>query len=904
MKQRQLLTLASSILLLASCGGGSQPAATTSNASSGGEASSAQASTSVPSSDPSYAKAPGNYVFPSYTMFSKAEADALPALGEKEIVAFCPVSSGQTNVYNWTRDSGGDHAFASWPGTPMTEKYNDKWFKVHYQGYDDLWIIFNGKGQTRDMHMTHGGYWWFWEADQDIHDTIPNSYFVDTASFIDGKTIRVVTNSAMSSFSLYADNDVVVSGNIDYNALDISLGNHKIDINKKYWIKAKVGEEELTKDVALYSLYGTKEFNAEYAYEGDDLGLTYGKESSTFKVWSPVSSEVNLKIYNTGTPASYGVGGSDEAVAILKMTKQDKGVWSVKVDGDLDGKYYTYEVTNKVYNKKEIVDPYARSTGVNGLRGMILNLEKTNPTGWDTVSPKAIDRKATVVYETHISDLTSASSWNGDAAKKKKFAGFHQTGTSITKNNKVITTGFDHIKELGVNAVQILPMYDQANDERKDVFNWGYNPLNYNVPEGLYSSDPYDGAVRVKELKELIRDYNQAGINIIMDVVYNHVAGAVESNFDVLFPGYFYRYLDNGALSNGSGCGNETASDHYMFRKFMIDSTKYWAKEYKLGGFRFDLMGLHDYETMNELVASVKEVNPSIIIYGEPWQGGTSTMPDDISAKQKNGNKYVGYGQFNDGMRDALIKGGLNKPEATGWATSIEGGFRSEIDAIVDGLKGTTRSDGVIADPDKTVNYVTCHDNYTLHDRIAYNYDGVLEEDDIKAMSKLAQSFVMTSQGTSFMLAGDEFYRSKVLPNGEYDHNSYESSYQVNELDWNLKAENMDTIDMYQKLIALKKNVDGLHLGKDDAAKLDIKVLGSKKNAFTFEIKDTANAKTYKVALQAPFTAEVGDVVELVDAPAIDFTGYSEVYLDSANSGITLSNATHLGFAQVVIAVK
>ena len=875
MKNKNLLVVLTSAMLLASCGGG------------GGDG-------------VKFEKSPGDYTFPEYTTFDGA--DKLPTLGEKEIVAFCPVSAGYSNVYNWTRSSTGDTPFADWPGTPLTEKYDDKWYKVTYQGYEDLWIIFNGAGQTRDMEITHPGYWWFWESDKDIHDSTPVKSWLDSARFVDGQTLRIIGSTNISSFKLYEGEDVIASGNPGYNAIDVKFGSHEINLEKGYKVAATIDGKDFQMPVATNSLYTTDAFNSKYAYEGNDLGVTYSAASSSFKVWSPFSSSIDLRIYDTGTPASFtGTNGSDTPIKTVAMTKGEKGVWSATVEGDLHGKYYTYVVTNGTYTAKEIVDPYARSAGINGLRGMILDMSKTNPEGWNNVSPLQIDRKALVVYESHIADLTSAETWNGTEAGRKRFAGFHEAGTTYTENEVTVKTGFDHIKELGVNAVQILPMFDQANDEANPRFNWGYNPLNYNVPEGVYSSDPFDGAVRVKELKSLIADYVGSGINIIMDVVYNHVAGAVQSNFDVLFPGYYYRYLDNGALANGSGCGNETASEHYMFRKFMIDSVCYWAKEYKLGGFRFDLMGLHDIETMNQLTAEAKKINPAIVIYGEPWQGGTSPLDDKLAALQKNGNEYVGYGQFNDGIRDALLKGGLNPKETLGWGTDIGGDHASDAKTLALGVQGFTSSAGRIDDPDKTVTYVTCHDNYTLHDRIALNKTGKMSAL-VKPMAMLNGAITLTSQGTAFMLSGDEFLRSKKLPNGEYDHNSYESSYEVNQLDWKLKVKHLDHFEKYKVLVNLKKTLAGLHLDKAGAANFKVNVVGAKKNALVYDVVD--GAKTYRIAHQSFIPLSLSGGVFVNTEPAeVDFEGFTPV-LDTVDSDIAFTATTPLSAGQTLIGVK
>jgi len=877
MKKNYFVVVSALFLTLASCGGGS-----------GGMR---------------FEKSPGEYKFPALTPF--VGADTLPELGENEIVAFCPVSAGYTNVYNWTRSGTGDTPFAAWPGSPLVDKYDANWYQVKYQGYDDLWIIFNGSGQTQDMHMTHAGYWWFWESDKDMHDTLPSASWLDSAKFVDEDTIRIVGSTDITKFSLYEGDKELISGNPGYNAVDVKLGGLDFDLDKGYSVKVTIGGKEYTRPVAEQALYATDKFNQKYAYTGDDLGLTYSPTGSTFKVWSPFSSEVKLRIYGTGTPEGYGEGGSNEIEREVAMAKGDHGVWSVSLEGDLNGKYYTYVVTNKTYTAQEIVDPYARSAGINGLRGMILDLSKTNPEGWDSVSPHQTDRKGVVVYESHIADLTSADSWNGSEEGRRKYAGFHESGTTYTKGNVTVKTGFDHIKELGVNAVQILPMFDQANDERVEKFNWGYNPLNYNVPEGLYSSNPYDGAVRVKEMKAMIADYTKAGINIIMDVVYNHVAGAIQSNFDVLFPGYYFRYNDNGSLANGSGCGNETASDHYMFRKFMIDSVAYWAKEYKLGGFRFDLMGLHDVETMNLVTAKAKTINPGIIIYGEPWQGGTSPLDPKKAANQANGNDYVGYGQFNDGIRDALLKGGLNPETALGWGTDVAStGHAADAKTLAKGVQGFTVSAGTIEDPDKTVTYITCHDNYTLHDRIALNRTGRMSSL-VEPMAMLCGAVTLTSQGTAFMLSGDEFLRSKRLPNGKYDHNSYESSYEVNQLDWDLKVTNLSHFENYKKLIELKKTISGLHMDKAAAKNWTVTIAGPKSNALVYEVTDASTNKTYKIAHQACFDMTLKDGAFVCTNPAtIDFSGYEEVVLDTFGSDIQLSATTQLAGGQTLIAVK
>ncbi len=638
------------------------------------------------------------------------------------------------------------------------------------------------------------------QGDSGLYSSIEDIQYGMSAGFVSEKQITINTSTPVTHVAIYEGDTVIAETDTDettairYNIPD----SVKLDLSKNYKTKVKFVADNKEKEcnLSIIPLYGTKMFEDAYCYDGE-LGAIYTQNSTEFKVWSPFSSKIVLKLYEAGN------GGT--AYITKDMTKGDKGVWSVKVDGDLKGKYYTYTVTNDSYNGKEIVDPYAKSAGLNGQRGQIVNFAETNPEGWKTVKPIDYDRNELVVWETHVADVTSSSTWGGSAKNAKKFLGLIETGTTYTEGDVTVTTGFDHIKELGVNAVQFVPIFDQANDEANPQFNWGYNPLNYNVLEGSYSSDPTDGYARIREFKQVVQAYNEAGINIIMDVVYNHVSAAVGSNFDVLCPGYYFRYSANGDMANGSGCGNETASDHYMFRKFMIDSVSFWASEYKLGGFRFDLMGLHDIDTMNQLYATLKEINPSIVVYGEPWTGGTSPLASNKMANQANGNSLVGVGQFNDQMRDALIKGGMNSADKTGWVTT--GSFNSgDFSKILYGMRGAVDIGSMqIDDMTKVVNYVTCHDNYTLYDRV-FAALGTQSKAYIEQMCVLANSVVLTSNGIGFMLAGEEFLRSKreLGATGDAIHNSYEAGYRANELDYSRKIKYAKVFDSYKKLVEFK----------------------------------------------------------------------------------------------------
>ena len=681
-------------------------------------------------------------------------------------------------------------------------------------------------------------------------DSDYNMYSViELAAFADTSTAVVRANMPISKYKFYKNGELVEDNAKAGNAKRVSIPVSDFDFTAGYKAEVTiVNGDVLVANISKALVLGDKTFEDAYYYSGDDLGAIYGSNGHTvFKVWSPLSSAIKLRIYQTGTPLA--LGGSD-AYEEFDMVKGDKGVFSYDHPNDLRGKYYTYVVTNGDYTAREVVDPYAKSAGVNGARGMIVDFSQTNPDGWASVAPHPYDRKELTVYETHVSDVSSSKTWGGTAANAKKIAGMYESGTTYTEGSTTVSTGFDHIKELGVNAVQIIPFFDQANDEVNMEFNWGYNPLNYNVVEGGYSSDPHDGYVRIRELKELIKAYNEADINIIMDVVYNHTAGAIGSNFDVLMPGYYYRYNGSAALSNGSGCGNEIASDHKMVRKFIIDSVKFWTSEYKLGGFRFDLMGLHDLETMKELTKEAQKINPNIVIYGEPWNGGTSTLPDADSAKQMNGDKYEGYGAFNDAFRDGLIRGGLAGVTETGWITTNSTVAVNDFSRIKFGIQGITACSSHIEDPNKTVNYATCHDNYTLHDRAIKTglYTDEKDGDKLEKMNVLANSVVFTSNGTSFMLAGEEMLRSKKFIDKDgkeqLSGNSYNLSYETNELDYSLKIKHPDMFESYKKVIALKQNLTGLHLNIEDSEKINVYYNGTY-SEFDYKITDTTTNREY-----------------------------------------------------------
>ena len=807
---------------------------------------------------------------------------------------------GQEYPFNGIDDYGAvaNYPFSTWEGQDVKEnglgfiiKSAGSWASKDVDG--DRFIDFaelkpDDRG-VYDIYLKSGDVNIYLTPDCQVLPKIKNAYFLNE------KTVLVQHNSEVVKVRLLEDGKEIYnnesSGKKNYRI----ILNNPMDFKKNYIIEStfKTGEV-LTKSISKTSLYDSETFDAKYTYDGNDLGAIVNNGTTSFKVWSPFSTEMILKVYDSGTPETYknlDPNATDTPYKEVKMVQGDKGVWATTIDEDLSGKYYTYTATTAKYDSREVADPYAKSTGINGQRGMIVDFSKTNPEGWDEIKVHPYDRNELTVYETHVSDLTSSKTWNGKKENAKKFKGAYETGTTYTKGDVTVKTGFDHIKELGVNAVQLQPIFDQANDETKMEFNWGYNPQNYNTLEGSYSSNPFDGYQRIKEFKELVKAYNEADINIIMDVVYNHMAGADFSNFDVLVNDYYFRHTYDGGLSNGSGCGNETASNLPMFRKFMIDSTAFLAKEYKLGGFRFDLMGLHDIDTMNKLVANLKTINPDICVYGEPWTGGSTPLDTYEQAIQANGSRFEGYGQFNDQMRDALIAGGLHSKTDLGWIDDTKESSIANISSIVYGIKGFT--DTRIDDPNKTVNYVTCHDNYTLYDR--FKAAGIKDEDDIKKMAMLANSVVFTSQGTTFMLAGEEFLRTKGG-----NSNSYNASYEVNELNYELKVDNKDMFDNYVKLINLKQSVDGLHLQnkKDDvnASAKRINVEVSEDNTILkYTLKDTTNNKEYIICHRCGANSS--------NEVKIDLTGY-QIYLSTLDSSKQASATTNLLPFETIIAVR
>lgn len=534
-------------------------------------------------------------------------------------------------------------------------------------------------------------------------------------------------------------------------------------------------------------------------YTGNDLGAVYSPKMTRFKVWAPEAESVKLNLYKQGE--------GDNLIDQHIMKKSANGTYVFEKQGDCNGIYYTYTVVNHG-EEQEAVDPYTKAAGVNGQRGMVINLAKTNPQGFEMDgyrNPEHITDA--IIYEGSVRDFTMDES--SGVFHNGKFLGLTEANTT---NHFGEATALDYISGLGVTHVQILPAFDfETVDEKnqKAQYNWGYDPDNYNVPEGSYAVSPYDGAVRIQEMKQMVLALHSRGIGVIMDVVFNHTYRRDDSNLQKIVPGYYYRSDETG-YTNGSGCGNEVASDRPMVQKLIVDSLIYWAKEYHIDGFRFDLMGVLDIDTMNVIAERLKEIRPDIYLYGEGWNGGPSSLAEEKRAFKASAKKMPGIGMFNDDIRDT-IKGSVFYDDHLGF---VNGGTHLE-NALRYGITGAVAHPQVDYDaygskpwakePGQSINYVSCHDNYTLWDKLSVSCPEASEEKK-KAMNRLCAAIVFTSQGVPFIQAGEEFLRSKLLPEKKgFAENSYNMPDAVNSIKWDNIHEYPDMIAYYKGLMALRK---------------------------------------------------------------------------------------------------
>lgn len=574
--------------------------------------------------------------------------------------------------------------------------------------------------------------------------------------------------------------------------------------------------------------------------EGKLVEMEYSPIETKFTLWAPTAEEVRVLLYDSGNEGS--------AYQTLSLEMGEDGIWNTSIKEDLKGKFYTFNV--KV-NGKWLGDTpgiMAKAVGVNGKRAAVIDLRSTDPEGWaNDVRSLLKDYADIIVYEMHHRDF-SLDSVSG-IRNKGKFLALTELGTTTSQGEK---TGIDHLKELGVTHVHILPSYDYASvDESKPdkaQYNWGYDPQNYNVPDGSYSTDPYKPDVRIKEFKQMVQALHKAGIRVVLDVVYNHTFNTEESNFERTVPGYFYRQTKDGKPANGSGCGNETASDRAMMRKYMVESVLYWINEYHIDGFRFDLMGIHDIETMNEIRAAVDKIDPSIFIYGEGWAASAPQLDQEELAMKANIYKMPRIAAFSDEMRDGL-RGGWDDDRKGAFLIGQPGHEMS----IKFGLVGAVKHPQVINDsvnyskepwalqPTQMISYVSCHDDMCLADRLKATMPDATNEERA-SLHKLAETFVFTSQGVPFIFAGDEMMRDK-----KGIHNSYNSPDSINTIDWRNKTIHHDVFDYVRELITLRKNHPAFRMGDADKVRQYMEFLpveGS--NLMAFILKDNANGDSWK----------------------------------------------------------
>lgn len=554
----------------------------------------------------------------------------------------------------------------------------------------------------------------------------------------------------------------------------------------------------------MHDSYSTGAFESKYTYYGRDLGITWTAKKTTFRLWAPTAEEVRVSIYRSGNP------NSDDLMRQFPMTPDANGTWVAQESGDFNGLYYTYLVMVDG-QMVECCDPYARATGVNGERAMILDLRATDPDGWDQDSDPHAGSSITdaVIYELHVRDLSMHRS--GHIQNKGKFLGLTETGTKTKGGHP---TGLDHIRELGITHLHLLPVFDYGyTDEasRKPQFNWGYDPVNFNVPEGSYATNPFNGAIRVKEMKQMVKALHENGISVVMDVVYNHVYDAAAFCFNQIVPGYFSRIDSGGVYSNGSFCGNDTASERSMVRKYIVDSVKYWADEYHIDGFRFDLVGLIDVVTINDIIRAVHSTHPNVIFYGEGWTMNTRlTKPGLALCTHDNSALVPGFSFFSDTLRD-LMRGSVFYEDVPGYVTGAICN-KGDLEACFMGVPAWA------SQPYQSVNYVSCHDNHTLFDRISIAAPEAPREIQVQ-MNHLAAAFTILSQGVPFMQAGEELLRTKPGRHGGFEHNSYRSPDKVNAIKWDTLdlPEYQQTLSYYKGLIAFRKAHPSLRLTTREA---------------------------------------------------------------------------------------
>ena len=535
--------------------------------------------------------------------------------------------------------------------------------------------------------------------------------------------------------------------------------------------------------------------------------MCYTPEKTSFELWAPTAESAVVRLYN-----------GDELAEVVAMQRGDKGLWSAEVEGDKKGMYYAFQVSVDGNILKETAGIFARALDVNGNRGAIIDMRDTDPKGWSEDKRPAVDPTEIVIYEMHYRDMTAHES--AGSSNPGKYIAMAEHGT---RSHEGLSTGIDHLREMGVTHIHLLPTADFGSiDESRPTnqYNWGYEPKNYNAPEGTYSTNPADPEARIRELKTLVKAMHDAGLCVVLDVVYNHTTATENCGFELTVPGYFYRMREDGSFADGSGCGNETASEKPMMRKYMVESLEYWVREYHIDGFRFDLMAIHDIETMNLIRERLEALNPDILLYGEGWAASAPLYDESKLAFKRYTYQMPGIAAFSDDIRNAL-RGTLDLSQG-GFIHGVEGNKEALKFGIVGGVEHpeVNHSEAAwCAAPRQHISYVTCHDDHNLRDRLEHLSPDASEEERIK-MAKLAHFGVFTSQGVPFIFCGEEMYRSK---RGE--KNTFNMPDEYNAIDWALKSQYGDLVEYCKGLIAMRKEHPAFSLGTAEAVREHLKFI-------------------------------------------------------------------------------
>lgn len=564
----------------------------------------------------------------------------------------------------------------------------------------------------------------------------------------------------------------------------------------------------------------------------------YTPQKTTFNFISPTADQMQVQIYSSA---------DTDSCMSYDLKKQANDLWSLTIKGDLQGKYYTIRSLQNGEWSEPAPGIFAKAVSVNGERAAIIDMNKTNPQGWaEDKRPQMTDPTDIVVYETHLRDFTMSQ--NSGITNKGKFLSLTEENTKTTDG---LTSGIEHLKELGITHLQILPMFDYGSiDETtlsKGNYNWGYDPINYNVPEGGYSTNPYDPATRIIEAKQMIQALHKAGIRVVMDVVYNHTYNVMGCSLGRVIPKYFYRLNPDGTYANGSGCGNETASEKELMRQFMIESVCYWAEEYHIDGFRFDLMGIHDQETMRQIRAALDKIDPTILVYGEGWAAMTPAYEYEKLAMKQYTHFMPRVGAFSDDIRNALI--GSPFDHERGFASGNNSSRNAVCFGLVGGIdyKENQYGEGWSGQPMQHVSYITCHDNYCLRDRIEVSAKDETQDTQIR-MNKLAQTAVLVSQGMTFIYGGEELYRTKLGID-----NSYQSPDSINTIPWENKLKYNDLYEYYRQIIQIRHQHKALRLGSAELVNKHVEFLPTENNSLIiyriYDVNPLDNAKSIIVLL-------------------------------------------------------